>query len=372
MKKLFLHTCICAVYILTACSSDKKTDKTNEKFPVTFPVVLNTTFTQDYVADIQAIQNVEIRARVKGFLDKIYVDEGAIVKEGQVLFCISNREYQEELLKAKALLKNVIADAKAAELEVRNNKILVEKNIISRTQLEMAQAKWDALLAKIDEAKSNESNATLNLSYTIIRAPFNGVINRIPNKIGSLIDEGAFLTTISNTNEVFAYFHVSEKEYLNMLRENENNQQKNLQLILADGQLYNHPGKIEIVESEIDKNTGNLAFRARFKNPDRLLKHGSSGKIQLINELANAMVIPQKATYEIQEKTYVFVVDRNNVVQSRNILIKQRLPHLFVIESGLTPDDKIIYEGIQRVKEGDKIIPEPVSMAQIMAQQTKL
>jgi RND family efflux transporter MFP subunit len=352
----------------TACTSNKEKKTEAGKFPVTSPVIKDTTYMSQYVAEIQSVQNVEIRAKIKGYIEKIFVDEGKPVKAGQILFSISNREYTQELLKAKAMLKTAIAVAKTAELELQNVKKLSDQNIVSKTELEKAQANFEAANARIDEAKANNASANINLSLTEIKAPFEGIINRIPFKMGSLIDEGTLLTTLSNNKEVFTYFNVSEKEYLGYTTQKQNGQKSNITLLLANGQAHKYQGTIETIEGEFDKNTGNIAFRAKFPNPDLILKHGSSGKVQLTNDIKNALLIPQKATFEIQDKLYVFVVDSKNIVKQRNIVISKRLPHLYVIESGLSPDDKIIYEGIQNVKEGDKIQTDFISLKQIILQ----
>jgi membrane fusion protein (multidrug efflux system) len=232
---------VCAITLM-ACSTDKETNNTEEKFPVTNPIVIDTIYTQEYVADIQSVQNVELRSRVKGFVEAIHVDEGKPVKAGQLLFSISSKEYKEALIKAKASLKSAIAEAKAAELDVKNIQTLVDKNVVSKTELEMAQSKLDAANAKIDEAKSDESNAALNLSFTEIKAPFDGIINRIPNKMGSLIDEGTLLTSISDNKEVFAYFNVSEKEYLDFISIKASEEKNQVSLVLANNQLHKQNG----------------------------------------------------------------------------------------------------------------------------------
>jgi membrane fusion protein (multidrug efflux system) len=358
------------VFFVLACSSGKDRNRSNEKFPVTSPIVIDTVYSSDYVADIHSLQNVELRARVQGYVEKILVDEGQSVRKGQVLFSISSQGYKEELVKAKAMLKSAIADAKAAELDLKNVKTLVDKSIVSTTELEMAQSKLDALNAKIEEAQSHEASAQLRLSYTEIRAPFDGIIDRIPNKIGSLIDEGTLLTTISDNKEIFAYFKVSEKEYLDFTMFKDASKKKNISLILANNQIHKYKGTLETIEGEFDKSTGSIAFRVRFPNPDHLLKHGSSGKIRLKNEVKNALIIPQKSTFEIQDKTYVFVLDGNNKVETRNFVSNLRIPQLYMVESGLSPNDKIIYEGIQNVKEGENISPEFISLKEIIQQLT--
>jgi len=371
MKKKFMYLGVWAVLFISACSSDKEISDNREKYPVTNPIVMDTAYTNDYVADIHSFRHVELRARVKGYIEKIHVDEGEIVKAGQILFSLSRQEYEVDALKAKAMLKSAIADAKTAELDLQNVKILVEKNIVSKTELEMARAKLDALRAKVNEAKSYVASAELNLSYTVIKAPFDGIIDRIPNKAGSLVDEGTLLTTLSDNKKVFAYFNVSEKEYLDFTTLIDTEKKNDITLVLANDEIHNYNGCIETVTGTVDKDTGNIAFRACFPNPDLLLKHGSSGKVRITKEEKNALIIPQKATFEIQDKIYVFTVDSDDTVKMRGIVPKLRIPHLYVIESGLSSNDRIIYEGIQLVKEGDEIIPEVISMKQILAEQSK-
>ena len=367
-----------AVAMLAAsCSfSNKNETKVREKYQVTYPIAVDTSYYTDYVSDIHSIKNIEIRARVKGYIETIHVDEGNTVKKGQLLFSISKQEYSEDVLKATANLKNAIAEAKAAELELHNVTILVDKNVVSKTEMEMAKSKLDALNAKIEEARSHEVSAKLRLSFTEIRAPFDGVIDRIPNKIGSLVDEGTLLTTLSDNHEVFAYFNVSEKEYLdfamNIKEPNRNSNSRNdVSLILANNVEHPYRGTIETIEGEFDNVTGSIAFRARFSNPEKILKHGSSGKIRLKRHLEDALVIPQKSTFEIQDKTYVFVVDDQNQVKMKSIVPKYRIPHLYILESGLDTKDKIIYEGIQDIKEGMFINAEVVPMNSIITHLAK-
>jgi len=370
-KKIFLLLIL--VRLISSCTfSHNNETKTKEKYQVTYPILMDTLYFNDYVSDIHSVKNVEVRARVKGYIESIHIDEGKSVKQGQLLFKISSQEYREDVLKAKANLKNAIAEAKAAELDLQNIKILVDKNVVSKTELEMAQSKLDALNAKIEEAQSHEVSAQLRLSFTEIRAPFDGVIDRIPNKVGSLIDEGTLLTSISDNSEVFAYFNVSEKEYLEFSATKSADAHSNqVSLILANNKEHSYKGTIETIEGEFDNNTGSIAFRARFPNPDKLLKHGSSGKVRLTRKLNNVVIIPQKSTFEIQDKIYVFVVDDNNTVKMKNFIPKQRIPHLYIMESGLTTKDRLIYEGIQEVKDGMVINPEVVTMKEIITSLSK-
>lgn len=368
MKIRFMLVYAYAILTIVACTnSSENKEINNQSFTVTSPILIDTSFTNEYVADIHALKNVEIRTRIKGFIDKIHVDEGQIVKQGQLLFTINSQELKQELLRANAQLKNAIAEYKMIEVELNNTKTLVEKNIVSKSELEMVKAKLEAANAKIEESESIISSVKLNIEFASVKAPFNGIINRLPLKAGSLLDEGTLLTTISDNSEVFAYFHLSEKEYLEILYEKNEQQNQIVNLVLANGKVFNNKGKIETAESEIDKNTGNLAFRARFKNENNILKHGSSGKIALVTKLKKAIIIPQKSTFEIQENNYVFTIDKNNVVSTKSIKILQRLPHLYVIESGLSTNDKILYEGIQNVKQGDKINSNFIALNKLLS-----
>ena len=363
MNKIALQLSSVALLFIAACSNTETKEK-EEKFPIAQPLVVDTSFSKEYVADIHAMHNVDIRARVKGFIENIYVDEGKPVKAGQLLFAMSNNHYKEELSKSNAMLKNAQAEAKGAELEVKNMQTLLAKKIVSKTELQVAEIKLEAAKARIDEAKANMATAQLNLSLTKISAPFDGVINRIPNKIGSLIDEGTLLTEFSNNKEIFAYFHVSESEYLNMTASNKNAHSNEVELVMANNKLFPGKGKIETVESEINKETGNVAFRARFYNPNEILKQGSSGKIIITQALKKAMLIPQKSTFEIQDNIYVFVVDNDNIVHMKRIIPKLRMKNVYIVDSGLNPNEKILLEGIQLVKEGEKILTQLIPSRQ--------
>ncbi|OSZ82042.1 efflux transporter periplasmic adaptor subunit [Chitinophagaceae bacterium IBVUCB1] len=353
MNKYAYSLSILMLLHLTACNHKQEEKHEAEKYMVTSPIILDTAYTKEYVAQIQSFQNIEIRAMVKGYISAINVDEGQQVKTGQILFRIMPKEYEAELQKTQA-------EAKTAELEMLNVKTLADKNIVSQTELSLAKARYE-------KAKAEVARASLFVSFTIIKAPFDGVIDRIRFKLGSLIDEGTLLTSLSNNKEVYAYFNVTEAEYLNYKTQVQNKSEHDIHLLLANGQPYNHTGEIVNIEGEFDNTTGNIAFRAKFPNPELLLKHGETGKIQLKTSIKNALIIPQKATYEIQDKKYVFVVDNNNVVHSRNIQVKAEMTDLYVIESGISEKEKILLEGLQKVKDDDKITYNYMQPAQVIS-----
>ena len=360
-----------ALCSLTAgsCGTDSQADSPHENdTPLTLPVVQlaarDTVLTHDYVADIQAVRNVEMRARMPGYLEKIYVDEGAHVKKGQPIFKINDAEYRTRLARARAALNDARAQARVAGLQLKQVKLLTDNDIISKTELDVARAKVKSAESDVVAARANVTNAERLLSYTAIRAPFDGVVNRQPIKVGSLVDEGTLLTSISDASEVFAYFNVSEDEYLEYrkTRLRDSARSTNLvHLILADGMLYPQPGKIETVESEFQSTTGSIAFRARFENPQGLLRHGATGKVRLTNTLPDAVLLPQKAVFEVQDKNYVYVVARGRVVR-QSFEPQTRLASFYVVKSGLKPGTTVVSEGIQDLRDGARITPRPVSL----------
>jgi len=332
---------MCALLCAASCTSKKEVKEESSKYTATSPLMMDTSFTKEYVSQIKSVRNIELRAQEKGYLQNIYVDEGQAVKAGQVLFRIMPKLYEAELLKAQA-------EAKGAEIELQNAKTLADKNIVSRNEQAMAQA-------KLDQARAEISLAKLHLSFTEIRAPFDGTIDRIPKKLGSLIDEGDLLTSLSDNSQMFAYFNVSEPEYLEYQTNIKDRADNKVTLLLANGHALDYKGDVEIIESEFNSETGNIAFRARFPNGDKLLRNGETGKVLMNVPVKKALVIPQKTTYEIQDKKYVFVVDKNNKVESRLITIRGEMPDLYVVASGLSAGDKILLEGVQKVKDDDKI-----------------
>ena len=276
MKKLALLLASVSVFVLSSCESKKEEKLETSEFSVTKPLLKDTIYTKDYIAQIQSIQNVEIRSQEKGYLETLHCDEGRQVKSGQLLFSIMPKLYQAEYLKAKA-------EAKLIGLELQNTKTLADKNIVSKTELAMVQAKLDGANAEVLMAQTH-------LSFTKITAPFDGTIDRIMFKKGSLIDEGTVLTKISNNNDVYAYFNMTEVEYLDYKARDKSDIKNTISLLLSNGNLHKYKGVIETFESEFDNETGNIAIRAKFPNPELLLKHGETGKVRMTDPIHNALV----------------------------------------------------------------------------------
>ena len=355
------------VFGLFSCNSNKSKNQESvilENIPVLELTAKTIEFPKTYVCEIQAVQFVEIRAKVEGYVDRIYVDEGQFVKKGQTLLQLSSLEFNEMVNSANAKLAQAEAEAQAATVEMQRLQILVEKDIISSSELELAKSKKSVAESGIVEAESMLKNAQTNLSYTTIKAPYDGIVDRFPKKTGALVTPGDLLTNITDVNEVFAYFKVTENEYLRYMRaklEGESlTSNQDVTLILSDGEVYEYIGKLETMEADFERGTGSIAFRVRFPNPDQLIKHGASGKIQLSNQMEDIFLIPQKSTFEIQDYSYVYILDKDNQVKVRSFKPLQRYGVYYIAE-GFEEGDRIIYEGIQQVKDGVFVNPAMVS-----------
>ncbi|MNU20785.1 Efflux pump periplasmic linker BepF [compost metagenome] len=346
-----------AAVFATGCGNDhsaKNEDKATI-YPVFHPRQKDTVLNIPYVADIQAYKNVEVHARIEGMLDKIYIKEGQAVRKGQLLFKINDSELQIERTKADAAYKSAMADARVAQVEVERVQILVDKKIITKTELDLAKAKYRALMAKADVALADKSAVEKRISYTHITSPFDGIVDRIPLKEGSLLASNSLLTTISDIHSVFAYFNISENEFFKIRSHGDTQQVLSISLILPDGSTYPHHGKLESAESEIDASTGNIAYKAKFENPEKILRHGGSGRLLITRPMKQAMLMPQKAVFEIQDKNYVFVVDNKGTVRQRSIAVAQRVADYYLIKGGLDTKDQVVLEGIQSLREGQVI-----------------
>lgn len=342
MKNKIVMSLLLSGFLLAFSCQDKKEEKEEAViYPTTSPVKMDTVITKEFVSQIRSQKNIEIRAQEKGFLEKVFVDEGQHVQAGQVLFRIMPQLYQADVMKARA-------EVAQAEIELQNSTTLASNNVVSVNEKKMAKAKLDAAKAELNLAQTH-------LSFTTIRAPFSGIINRLPLKLGSLVDEGDLLTSLSDNGGIYAYFNVSEPEYLNYQMHSAERGNNLVSLVMANGETFPDKGMIETIEGEFDSETGNIAFRAKFPNMKQLLRNGETGKIQMTLPLKNALIIPQKSTYEIQDQKYVFVVGKDGVARSKNIKVSYELPDIYVVSEGLNPGDKILLEGVQKVKDDQKV-----------------
>ncbi|WDI43701.1 efflux RND transporter periplasmic adaptor subunit [Bremerella sp. P1] len=318
------------------------------KIVVTTPVRKDVISTQRYVSQIHSCKHIEVRALEGGYLEEVRINEGEMVKKGDLMFKIVPTLYQ-------ARLDSEIAEANRMEIELKNAQNLLDKNIISQPELAIKQAE----LAKV---KAKVALAEAELNFTNVKAPFDGIVDRQLVQLGSLVEEGEVLTTFSDNGVMWVYFNVPEARYLEYKRQLDldkaaGNGEVHLQveLKLANGEIFDQPGKIGAIEADFDNTTGNIAFRADFPNPTGLLRNGQTGTVLIHRTLKDVVVIPQRATYEILAKRYAYVVDQDNIVRQRDIEIQSEQDDIFVIKEGLKEGDKIILEGIRQVRDGDHI-----------------
>jgi membrane fusion protein (multidrug efflux system) len=340
IKKLFVVLGL-TILVLNGCHKEKGAEPEAPKLEVTSPLRKDTSITKEYVAQIHAFRHIELRALERGYLQSIFVDEGQTVSQGQRMFKIMPNLYQIDLLKSKA-------EADMVQIEYQNTKSLADKNIVSQNELALAKAKLDKAHAEVNLAETH-------LGFTNINAPFGGIMDHLNVRSGSLVGEGDLLTTLSDISKMWVYFNVPESEYLDYKTNKGDRTPVKVQLKMANDQVFDHAGVIETIEADFDNKTGNIEFRATFPNPQKILRHGETGNILMDVPYKHAMIIPQKATFEILDKTYVYVVNKDNQLEQKLITIAAEQPHVFIVKSGLKDNDKILLEGLRRVHNGQKI-----------------
>lgn len=318
-----------------------KHEKIESEFPITTPWRENLNIKKDYVTQIRAIQHIELRSLERGYLQKIFVDEGQFVRKGQKMFQIMP-------LLLNAELKKTTAEYKLTKIEYDNTLILQKRNVVSVNALALSKA-------KLDKAKAEMEISQTHLQFATVKAPFSGIMDRFQARLGSLINEGDLLTTLSDNSKMWLYFNVSEADYLDYMEHEKTNKKPTVELLLANGKLFPHTGIIDTIEAEFNNEIGNVAFRATIPNPDRILRHGETGTVLLTKKYENALVIPQKATFEVLDKKFVYLVDEENKVHSQEIKIAAEVENLFIVASGVNENDRIIIEGIGKIHIGDKI-----------------
>jgi membrane fusion protein (multidrug efflux system) len=364
-----------------ACTSSAGSEGTPQQpVPLLPVIVINSmpaTTYQEFSASLEGSKDIEIRPQVDGYIDKIYVDEGARVRKGQTLFHINDRPFREQLNNARASLAAAKANLANAQINVSKLEPLVKNGVISDVQLKTAQASYDAAAASVLQAQAMVESAQINLGYTSIKAPADGYIGRIPFKTGSLVGTSTAepLTVLSDINEIYAYFSLSENDFIQFKNQfSENTIEEKIkqippvELVLADNTVYPKKGKVQIVSGQFNNSTGAISFRASFENTNGLLRSGNTGKIRIPRTLTSALIVPQEATYEMQDKTFVFVVADSNKVTGSPITIAGKSGNYYLVENGIKEGDKIVYSGLDRLQEGAVIQPQLISMDSIFKQ----
>jgi membrane fusion protein (multidrug efflux system) len=370
-----------AIVLVTAsCGNKNKQAASQEQQVLDYKVVQvqprQATLNVDYPASIQGQQNIEIRPKVDGYVERIYVDEGSVVTKGQLLFKINAPQYEQEVRTAEAGIKTAEADLALAKMQLNKVKPLVEKDIISHYELESAEYTQQSKAAALAQAKAALVNAKVNLGYTTITSPVNGVIGALPYKLGSLVTSSTTdpLTTVYNTSNVYVYFALNEKQLLGFSRDSTNktsfktklSQLPPVSLILPDGSTYEHAGKVETVNGLINTATGAANVRADFANPRGLIRSGSSAVVRIPNVVKSALLVPESATYELQDKRFVYVVDGQHKI--KNVAIKvmdNTAGQFYVVIDGLKAGDKIVLESSGNLPDGTEIKPNEVSAGSV-------
>ncbi len=349
MKVLTPSTLLTVLVVLFIAGCHKPAERHGEehhKVIVTNPVCQDVIITEQYVCQIHSRRHIEVRALEGGYLEAIPVKEGQAVKQGELMFKILPTLYQ-------AKLDSERAEAELAQIEFNNTNRLFEQNVVSDKEVALAKAK----LAK---ALANMNLAQAEFNFTDVKAPYDGIIDRLYEQQGSLIEEGDILTTLSDNEVMWVYFNVPEARYLEYKteldkhRDNGTEEHLQVELVLANGNTFPQHGAISAIEADFNNQTGNIAFRSDFPNPTGLLRHGQTGTILIHRKAHDALVIPQRATFETLAKRYVYVLDKDDVVRQREIIVEHELDDIYVIKEGIHVDDKIILEGVRQVQDGEK------------------
>jgi membrane fusion protein, multidrug efflux system len=369
---------IAIAFILYACNSSSG-NPGYQMAPPQLPVISVSTAPattyQEFPASLEGKVNVEIRPQVEGYLEKIYVDEGAYVTAGQLLFKIDPRVYTQQLNGANSNLRAAQANMERAKVEVDRLTPLVENNVISDVQVKTAKANYESAKATVEQLRAIAGNAQINVGYTYIKAPVSGYMGRIPFKIGSLVGKGEDdpLTILSQVNEMYAYFSMSEPDFIafknrypgNTLEEKLKHAPP-VELVLANDSVYAQKGKIELVEGQFDKTVGAINFRASFPNPFRTLRTGNTGKIRLPQMFTAVLIVPQEATFEIQDKIFVYTVADSNKIVTKPITISGRTTNYYYVSNGLSAGERVVLSSQSTIlmgglRDGMPITPQMVS-----------
>jgi membrane fusion protein, multidrug efflux system len=378
VKQLSFFLVIAAIIFLYACNSSSG-NPGHQMPPPQLPVIsvstASATTHQEFPASLEGKRNVEIRPQVEGYLQKIYVDEGAYVTAGQLLFKIDPRVYTQQLNGAKSNLRAAQANMERAKVEVDRLTPLVENNVISDVQVKTANANYESAKATVEQLRAIVGNAQINVGYTYIKAPVSGYMGRIPFKIGSLVGKGEDepLTILSQVDEMYAYFSMSEPDFIAFKNRYQGNTLEEklkhvlpVELVLANDSIYTQKGKIELVEGQFDKTVGAINFRASFPNPSRILRTGNTGKIRLPQVFASVLIVPQEATFEIQDKTFVYTLADSNKIVTKPITISGRTTNYYYVSNGINAGERIVLSSqstllMGGLRDGMPITPQMIS-----------
>ncbi|MEO6229760.1 MAG: efflux RND transporter periplasmic adaptor subunit [Ferruginibacter sp.] len=377
MKKLLIYTFYGSLLYLAACAgrANNLQGPPAQVLPVVKLDTGSATIWQEYPATVEGTVNVEIRPQVSGYLEKIYIQDGAWVTKGQPLFRINSREYSQFSNSAAATIQAAKASVEKAQVEVDRLQPLVDNKVIAEVQLKTAKATLHQEQAAYAQAISGKGSADITLGYTLITAPVSGYVGHINFKQGSLIGKGETdpLTVLSEVNNMHAYFSMSEADFFSFFAnvagktaEEKINNIPPVDLALADNSTYSHKGKVELVQGQFDRNSGSISFRAIFPNEEKLLRSGITGRIRIPFLQQNKLMVPQEATYELQDKVYVFALSDSNKVVSKQINIAGKSEGNYIVDKGVVNGESIVYSGLQRLRDGSVIVPQLISLDSVL------
>lgn len=375
--KFFAIALSCGLLLCSCSQKENKNQTAEEEYAVDVVKTASTSLTKSYPATLKGQEVSDIAAKVSGHIVKVYVQEGATVRKGQALFAIDPTQYQAAVQQAAASVKVVQTSISTQKLTLENKKMLHDKQIISDYDYQLAQNQLATLEAQLSQAQAAYNAAKDQLSFCTVTSPANGVIGEIPLRVGALVGPSmpTPLTTVANTSTMFAYFSMSEKDLLEMSREHGSKDAAvkafpQVQLKLVDGTLYDYSGTVQAISGVIQNATGSVQIRADFQNPQNILRSGGTATIVIPNQMSDALMVPQKATWAVQDKRFVYILDKDNVAHTTEITV---LPEHdgtnYVVTSGLKEGDRIVIEGVAKLKDGTKI--KPITAAQSADKQKK-
>lgn len=361
------------VFFTIGCGGNNDSGQTEQEEPVQVEIMTlhpeEAVVEQTFPASLQGKDNVQLRPQISGYIDKIYVDEGAYVRAGQPVFRINANVYREQRNTALAALGMAKSQLASAKLELDKYKVLTDNKVVADFQYRKASTNYDNALAAVKQQQALVASADLNVGFSIIKAPVSGYIGRIPNRIGALVgpNDAQALTTLSQVSEIYAYFSLPEKEILNInaTRPGKTLIEKlksfqDITLLLADGKPYSHAGKIDMMDGQFDQSTGSVSLRASFPNPEGLLRTGNTGRILLKTIQQNVYKIPLLATYEVQDKIFVGLVNGQNKVIRKALQDFTRSGNFYLLKSGFAPGDRIVANELASIPENSTITPKAV------------
>ena len=369
MKLKNIILVISSSLILVSCGSDEQSNTFVPEIPVYKIIAEDVPIYQEFVGQVYGLKDISIRARVEGFLEGIYFDEGRVVKKGQLLYTIESQPFEADVAANMSLLAKEKTMHVNAESELNRIRPLAEINAVSQSDLDAAVARFDASQASVEAAEANLRAAQIQLSYTTIYSPISGVIGKTKAKVGDFVGREpnpVILNVVSRIDVILVDFFLTESQYLIFARAiNKNKELKkaerrepNLELILADGSVHNHKGKVEFLDRDVDPTTGSILVQASFPNPEGLIRPGQFARINAsVRTIKNGILIPQRSVMELQGIHNVYVINDENKVELRRIIVGPTIDSFWLVDEGLNNGERVVYEGLQKVKPGMTVIP---------------